>query len=190
MSGRRWPTSASSRRKFELLPYGADIAAFGRDREPAAPPFRILYAGHIAPRKGILYLLEAARRLGRDDAELVLLGRIEGDGAWLSPYEGEFTHVPHLPHGDIPAVFRDAHVYVYPSLHEGSSVSIYEAMASGLPVIATANAGSTVRDGVDGYIVGIRDADAIAARLATLLDNAALRQRMGAAARERAGEFT
>jgi starch synthase len=176
--------------KIELLPYGADTAAFGRDGEPQAPPFRILYAGHIAPRKGILYLLDAMRRLGRADAELVLLGRIEGDGAWLAPYAGEFTHVPHLPHGEIPKVFRDAHVYVYPSLHEGSSVSIYEAMASGLPVIATANAGSTVRDGTDGYVVAIRDADAIAQRLAEMLDDPALRQRMGAAARDRAGEFT
>ena len=93
--------------KIELLPYGADTSAFGRDSEPAAPPFRILFAGHIAPRKGILYLLDAMRRLGRDDAELVLLGRIEGDGAWLAPYDGEYTHVPHLPHGEIPAVFRD-----------------------------------------------------------------------------------
>lgn len=176
--------------RISLLPYGADTAMFARDDEPPAPPVRLLYAGHVAQRKGVRYLLEAMRALGRDDVELTLLGRIEGSGAWLAPYRDLFVHRAHLPHAEIPDIFRTAHVYVYPSLHEGSTVSVYEAMATGLPVIATDNSGSVVRDGVDGFIVAIRDVDALRDRIGRLCDDAALRARMGRAARDRAREFT
>lgn len=173
-----------------LLPYGADTGMFDRDAEPPTPPFRVLFAGHIGLRKGVIYLLQAVQQLNLDDLELVLLGRIESDGAWLAPYRDCFVHRAHLPHQEIPEVFRSAHVYAYPSLHEGSTVSIYEAMASGVPVVTTPNAGSVVRDGVDGYVVEIRDVDALKDRLLTLYNDPDLRRRMGASARQRANEHT
>jgi glycosyltransferase involved in cell wall biosynthesis len=61
--------------------------------------------------------------------------------------------------------YQWADVFVFPSLCEGSAMVTYEALAAGLPVITTPNAGSVVRDGVDGFIVPIRDAEAIAAKL-------------------------
>ena len=176
--------------RISLLPYGADLAKFGRASPPPTPPFRILFAGQIGMRKGIYYLLEAVRRANLPDAEVVLLGKIDGDGAWLAPYRDLFVHVPHLAHKDIPPVFAGAHVYVFPSLHEGSSVSIYEAMATGLPVIATPNAGSFVTDGEDGFIVPVRDVDALCDRIKRLHADATLRERLGAAARSRAADFT
>ena len=63
---------------------------------------------------------------------------------------------------------------------------VNEALASGLPSIVTPNSGSIVRDGVEGFVVPIRDADAIAGRLALLADDPVARQRMGKAARSRA----
>ena len=180
---------AAAERVF-LLPYGADTDMFGREAEPPTPPFRILFAGHIGLRKGVIYLLEAVRRLNLPDIELVLLGRIEGNGDWLAPWRDIFVHRAHLPHPQIPAVFAAAHVYVYPSLHEGSTVSIYEAMASGLPVVTTPNAGSVVRDGTDGYVVPIRDVDALAQRIETLYRDGDLRRKMGASARRQALEHT
>ena len=176
--------------RISILPYGADLATFGRDAAPPPPPFRILFAGQIGMRKGVLYLLEAVRRANLPDAEVVLLGNIDGDGAWLAPYRDLFVHVPHLAHKDIPPVFASAHVYAYPSLHEGSTVSIYEAMATGLPVIATPNAGSFVTDGEDGFILPVRDVDALCDRIVRLHADAALRDRLGAAARNRAADFT
>lgn len=173
-----------------LLPYAADTGAFGRTAEPPTPPVRILFAGQIGLRKGVVYLLEAMRGVALADAEVVLLGRIEGDGAWLAPYRDLFVHKPHLPHAEIPAVFGTAHIYVYPSLHEGSTMSIYEAMATGLPVVATPNSGSMVRDGIDGYIVPIRDVAALQDRIVRLCRDPGLRARMGEAARRRAREFT
>ena len=79
---------------------------------------------------------------------------------------------------------------VYPSLHEGSAFATYEALASGLPVIATPNTGSVVRDGIDGYLVPVRDVAALMEKIELLYRDAQRRAAMGAAARQRALEFT
>jgi glycosyltransferase involved in cell wall biosynthesis len=76
-----------------------------------------------------------------------------------------------------------------PSLFEGSSLAAAEAMAQGMPLVVTPNTGSFARDGVDGHIVPIRDAEAIAEALERLRDEPA-RQAMGESAAARAREFT
>ncbi len=82
--------------------------------------------------------------------------------------KGLFHHVPNVPYHQVHSVYRGADIFVYPSLHEGSALAIGEALASGLPVITTANAGSVVRDGEEGYIVPIRDVEALMDRILTL----------------------
>ena len=77
-------------------------------------------------------------------------------------------------------VFRKASVFVFPSLEEGGAKVTYEAMASGLPLITTHNSGSIVRDGVDGYIVPIRDAAALREKILYFYDNPAEVERLGA----------
>ena len=81
-------------------------------------------------------------------------------------------------------------VFLLPSICEGSATVIYEALAAGLPVICTPNAGSVVRDGVDGFIVPIRDPDAIMEKLEQLATNAQLLAQMSENARRRAGEYS
>lgn len=173
-----------------MMPYGVSLTQFAPTPETPLPPFKILFAGHIGMRKGVRYLLEAVRQTGNPDIQVVLLGNIEGDGEWLKPYEDLFTHVRHLPHQEIPAVFADAHIYVYPSLHEGSTVSIYEAMASGLPVVTTPNAGSVIRDGVDGFIVPVRDVDATRDRIEQLCQDPVLRAVMAKSTAARAADYS
>ena len=92
--------------------------------------------------------------------------------------------------GTPAAAYQQADIFVFPSIEEGSALVTYEAMACGLPVVTTPNAGSLVRDGVEGFIVPIRDPDALAERVERLRADARLRQEMGRAARMRAEEFT
>ena len=66
----------------------------------------------------------------------------------------------------------------------------YEAMASGLPLIVTTNTGSVARDGVDGFVIPIRDADALAEKIQFFYENEEARRTMGAAAREYVQQFT
>jgi glycosyltransferase involved in cell wall biosynthesis len=83
-------------------------------------------------------------------------------------------------------VYGKSHVVVQPSLADGYSYAVMEAMASGLPVIVTSSTGSAelIRDGENGYIIPPCDAGAIRERLTHLAGHPELLRRMGAAARE------
>jgi glycosyltransferase involved in cell wall biosynthesis len=94
---------------------------------------------------------------------------------------------------DVPEMLRQFDVFVLPSLAEGISNTILEAMATGLPVIATAVGGNAelVVDGETGFLVGPGDAQAIAERLVRYRDAPELAARHGRAARDRvAGQFS
>ncbi|MBU1109746.1 MAG: glycosyltransferase family 4 protein [Candidatus Riflebacteria bacterium] len=173
-----------------INPYGADITRFYPALKRDENIFRILFVGAIGQRKGIKYLLEAFKRLRLPNAELVLVGGIVGSGIGLEPYRGLFRHVQNVPHHEVHTVFQSADIFVYPSLHEGSALAIYEALASGLPVVTTPNAGSVVRDGEEGFIVPIRDIDTLMAKILLLYQNEDLRVKMSQQARKRAESFT
>lgn len=173
-----------------VLPYGVDI-----DRFRPAPPrerkgFRLLFVGQLSQRKGIRYLLEAVKRLKLPDAELVLVGKMIGRDSAFAGYRDVFRHVAHVPYHEVHRLFQDADVFVYPSLHEGSALAIYEALASGLPVVTTLNSGSVVRDGQDGFLVPIRDVEALMEKIERLYRDRDLRTAMALSARARACEFT
>lgn len=172
-----------------IIPYGVDITRFVPVAKRDQTTFRVLFVGGIGQRKGIKYLLEAFSQLNLPNAELVLVGSlIEEDG--LKPYRDIFRHVPNVPYREVHSLFQSADIFVYPSLHEGSALAIYEALASGLPVITTPNSGSVVRDGIDGFIVPIRDIDALKEKIVLLYQSRELRLQMGRQARKRAESFT
>lgn len=178
-------------RRVHIVPYGVDTAAYqpsGAARRDG--PLRVLFAGTITQRKGIVYLLEAMRLLDGQKFELTMTGPMLGSGAGLRRYGGLYRHVSGVRPRDMPALYRRADVLVLPSLLEGSALVVLEAMASGLPVVVTPNAGAdAVRDGIDGFVVPVRSPEAIAERLEQLLDPE-LRQRMGEAGRARSLEYT
>jgi glycosyltransferase involved in cell wall biosynthesis len=177
--------------RIALVPFGVRVERFKPLETPRGDGvFRLLYVGQISQRKGIKYLLEAVKRLGLRDLELVLVGGIVGSGAGLQPYKDHFRHVPNVPHAEVQRLFQSADLFVYPSLHEGSALAIFEAMASGLPVITTENAGSMVRDGLDGFLVPLRDPAAIADKILALHRDTTLRREMARNARTRAEQFT
>jgi glycosyltransferase involved in cell wall biosynthesis len=93
---------------------------------------------------------------------------------------------------DVTSFYLGADVFVLPSLTEGLSNALLEAMAAGLPVVASDVRGNreVVEDGVSGFLVDWADADAAARRVARLLEDAVLRRRLGTAARRRADCFS
>lgn len=175
-----------------VLPYGVDTARFRPPEAPRAPDgkFRVLFVGGLTQRKGIKYLLEAAKRADIPGLELVCVGKLAGDAAAFAPYADVFRHVRHVPFHEVHRLFQTADVFAYPSLHEGSAFASYEALASGLPVVCTPNTGSVVREGMEGFLVPPRDVDALVERLRLLARDPDLRARMAKAARARAEEFT
>jgi len=177
-------------KKIFIIPYGTEISRFRPRDTHSDGTFRVLFVGQVTQRKGVKYLLEAFRQLALPNAELILLGGITGSGKGLEPYRGTFRHIPSVPYPDLHDYFRLGSIAVMPSLHESGVLAIHEALASGLPVIATPNCGSVVRDGIEGFIVPIRDVEALKEKILLLYQNKELREEMGRRARKRAEEFT
>jgi glycosyltransferase involved in cell wall biosynthesis len=95
-----------------------------------------------------------------------------------------------VPRQQIAAEYHLADVFLLPSLCEGSATVVYEALASGLPVVTTYSTGSVVRDGVEGLIVPERDPQAIADAIRHLADNEDIRASMSQNARRTARDNT
>lgn len=160
------------------VPFGADP-----DRGQTAgggQVFRAVFIGGVGLRKGVRYLLEAWRRLALQDAELVIVGGIDRWGRRLvTEFHGVARFEGQVPGAVVNQWLSTSDVFVFPSLAEGSAIVTYEALAAGLPVVTTPNAGSVVRDGVDGYVVPARDVDALCDRIRHLYENRDLVRAMG-----------
>ncbi len=178
--------------KLVVIPYGVDTELFHPTKKSdRSGRFNIVFVGQISQRKGLSYLLRAYERFHGSKTSLMLIGKIQGDGAALKPWRHLFKHVPHVPRSELASLFQQADVLVFPTLVEGMPLVVIEAMASGLPVITTPNGpGDIVRDGVDGFLVPPRDVDAIVRCLEQLRGNLDLRNWMGSNARARSQEFT
>lgn len=171
--------------KITILTWGLDLARFSPAPIASSKPepFRILFVGEIGLRKGVLYLLQAWEKLKLPDAELILIGTVADIEERLAQSKAKFRLLPVLPQEELVSYYQNASVFVFPSLIEGSARVIQEAMACGLPIVTTANSGSIVQDGVEGFVVPIRDPEAIRARIIELYNHPDRRREMSLAAR-------
>jgi glycosyltransferase involved in cell wall biosynthesis len=153
---------------------------------------RLLFAGSLTQRKGLADLFEAMKLVDSNQIELVVMGSPLRPLAWYRGQFREFIYDPTRPHSEVLRLMQSCDVLVLPSIVEGRALVQQEAMACGLPVIATKNAGAddAIRDGETGFLVPIRSPEAIAEKIAWCADNRALVDGMGIAARKRAAEFT
>ncbi|HWC15154.1 MAG TPA: glycosyltransferase, partial [Actinomycetota bacterium] len=144
--------------------------------------------------KGLVYLIEALAKVRTErDAHLVVVGRPRPGGRVLAAIDrfAMSEHVTFEAEVDnlrLVELYATSEVAVVPSLYEGFSLPAAEAMASGVPVVATTGGALPEvvgTDGTCGTLVASRDAGALATAIAALLDVPAARARMGAAGRER-----
>jgi glycosyltransferase involved in cell wall biosynthesis len=172
-----------------VVPYGVDATAPPVLRERASRPLRVLTVGAVGLRKGTPYLLRAAR-LMNGAATFRLVGHVEVTPETARGMEETVELTGPAPRASIAHHLAWADVFLLPSICEGSATACYEALAAGLPVITTPNAGSVVRNGIDGFVVPIRDANAIAASLEGIRTNPDLLHGLSRNAALRAREFT
>lgn len=177
--------------KLRSLPLGVDVDLFRpRSASERRSGFRVIFVGQITQRKGISYLFDAFRLAALPRSELLLVGQVVGsDRAWRA-FPG-VRRVGPVPRSQLPALYSQADVFVMPSLVEGFCLTALEAMACGLPSILSENVpAGELTDGVDGFVVPIRNAEAIASRLVDLYEHPEKRHALARAARRRALEFT
>ena len=133
-----------------------------------------VYAGTLSLRKGVLYLLDAWRKLRPPaSAELWLIGRSELPPALLRGLPDNVRIRAAMPHTELLDVFERAGVLVFPTLCEGRARVVLEAAASGLALLTTTHSGceDMIEAGVNGWLVGVRNSDALAERIAWFLEH-------------------
>ena len=172
-----------------VVPYGIKQAQREYNEEQSSGPLRVLTVGSVGLRKGVPYVLAAARELQRI-AEFRIVGPVEVSPVAQDELRRHVALMGPVPRAEIRAHYKWADVFLLPSLCEGSATVVYEALTAGLPVICTHNTGSVVRDGEEGFIVPIRDSVSIVESLERLANDRDLRKNMSKNASVRAEEFT
>jgi glycosyltransferase involved in cell wall biosynthesis len=170
-----------------VLPYGVDLNSFHPIARAPKPQqtFTVISVGAISLRKGHIDLLEAWKKLAIPNAKLLLIGSISHEMApILRRYDGLFRHIPFVSNRDLFQYYGQSSVFVLPSVEDGFGLVCAEAMACGLAVIVTENAGTAdiVTHGKDGFIVRIRSPESIAEHIEMLYRDRTLRLAMSDAA--------
>jgi glycosyltransferase involved in cell wall biosynthesis len=182
-------TMGTTESKLARISYGARLDRFRSQGGPDPDKFSVLFVGQISLRKGFPYLLEAFQMLKHPRKELIVIGSMSREVASL--LKGRDTTgvrvIGAVSNSDLPHYYSKASVAVLPSVEEGLAMVLGEAMACGCPVIATENTGAAdlFTDGIEGYIVPIRDSGAIAEKLSLLAGNPELRDRLSEAGLKR-----
>lgn len=181
--------------KIHVVPYGVDSRAFAkRDCPPAASkPFTIVFVGSLIQRKGLSYLLDTVRTLRSEKIKVLLCGRGIIDWQLIESYSDLDLEIHiGLPRSALIRHMHRADVFVLPSLAEGFAHVVLEAMSCGLPVIATPHtcAPDVLVEGEHGFVVPIRNVEALSEKLAWGIDHRGELALMGDAAAARAGVFT
>jgi glycosyltransferase involved in cell wall biosynthesis len=178
---------------IRVIPNGVNLDNFHSEQRAWDPP-RLLFVGRIVHQKGLDVLLNALGELKSRSWQL----NVVGDGPRIERLQAQAQQlgIAERVHFDgwlsreqLPAAYAQANLFVYPSRHEGMPNAVLEAMASGLPVLATRIAGNEELVSAEtGLLVPAEDAGAFQSALERLLADAELRQRLGAAARERVAD--
>jgi glycosyltransferase involved in cell wall biosynthesis len=178
--------------KIKTLPLGADVDQFPFSKRGVDGPFRALFVGGIGQRKGIKYLLEAVKKLRSPNVELVLAGPLGAAATPLKAYHSLYRYVGKLTQAEVSKLMRTCHVLVLPSVFEGFGLVIPEAMATGMPVIASDHSigPEMIDEGETGFVIKPWDVDRLADRLDRLASRRAEAVEMGVRASRRAQEFS
>jgi glycosyltransferase involved in cell wall biosynthesis len=176
-----------AKEKLRLVPYGVDLALF-RPLPKRDKTFRVIYVGALSLRKGIPYLMQAVELLRPPDIELWLIGALDPEvKPFLERCKGRFRYLGVIPRAELFSYYSQGSVFVMASIEDGFGLVQAQAMACGLPVIATTNTGAAnlFTDGKEGFIVPIRDPRAIQEKILYLYEHPDVRDAMAQAARDR-----
>ncbi len=155
--------------------------------------FRVIYVGALTLRKGVQYLLQAWHELALPRAELWIIGNLTQEvRPFFAKYTGSFKHFAAVPLNALRWYYSQGSVFAICSVEEGLAMVQVQAMACGLPLIATTNTGAAdlVTDGEQGFIIPIRSVNALKEKVLYMYEHAAERQRMADAALAQARRFT
>lgn len=171
---RSLPADVRASKRCILAPFGSPVPQPGRRRPAAASGrLRVLFAGTMTQRKGLADLFAAMRLLKDSEIQLVVMGTPVAAPAFYRSQYDDFLFEPTRPHGAVLDLMRTCDLLALPAIVEGRALVQQEALACGLPILVTANAGGEdlVEEGRTGFLVPIRSPAAIAERLSWFRDH-------------------
>ena len=192
LAARRWAPPQGAR----VLPHGIPDRFFAPPRTIAAVR-TVLFVGQWLPMKGIRYLREAAATMlaRHPEMRLICAGTLAGADAVLAEFpdavRGRITVLPRVDQERLAGLYAEVDAFVFPSLYEGFSRAIVEAMAAGLPIVTTSVgvAADALRDGDNAIVIPKRSAPAIVDALERLRGDPARATALGAAAAAAADHY-
>ncbi|WP_271596479.1 MULTISPECIES: glycosyltransferase family 4 protein [unclassified Bradyrhizobium] len=147
-SVRKHASDGSVGDRLRVLNYCFDERLFGgfnrAEDTPRSGPVRFLFLGQAGVRKGIHLVLKVFEKIPRELASVQIVGDMLVPKAIFSKYSERVSYQPTVPRADVPSIMRNADVLIFPSYFEGSALVLLEAMASGLALIQSKNAGVAV----------------------------------------------
>ena len=190
-------------KKFTIIPNSIDINSFNQKKDSVVVPNTVLYFGSLIRKKGLLELPLIFNKLIEINpaAELIIVGKdvsdiISGAASTWEMMQERFTpealsrvnYVGAVPYAAIQPHINAATVCVFPSFAEALPVSWIEAMALRKPIVASDIGWATdvIDDGINGFLVHPKEHSLYAAKINSILENAALQHRLGLAAKEKA----
>lgn len=187
--------SGVDEKRIVILPYGVNVAQFSEKTVySTALPLKLIFVGGISYRKGIHHLLSVVSQYSEKEVELNLVGAYNANADYYKQYK-DFKNIHFrgfVQHGELDKLYKEAHVFVLPSLAEGFAQVSLEAMASGLPVICTKNSGcnDAVTDFETGFVIDVSNRVQLKEKIDWFRNNMDKISTMGRKARKVALNYT
>ncbi len=180
--------------KLVVVPLCFEIAESNRKPEignrKSDQTLRVLFLGQVILRKGIQYLIAAAKLLEKENVHFDIVGPLGISAAALATAPKNMRFHGRTGRDQATIWYQQSHVFVLPTLSDGFAITQLEAMAHGLPVVATPCCGDVVSDGVDGFIVPPREIGPLVQVFRRYLADPELLRNQSAAALVKARQFT
>ncbi|QYK52040.1 MAG: glycosyltransferase family 4 protein [Fimbriimonadaceae bacterium] len=166
--------------KLVYAPYGVDpgSCAVAPNKREQNQIFKVAFVGTEGVRKGLIYAIEAFRKLG-PEFELHIFGLSDFKVPRLESIPENVVFHGFTSKAELLAELRTMHAGILVSLWEGSAIGAFDLLSQGLPMIVTLNSGTMVEDRVHGFTVPVRDPIAIVEALNSWYADDLLRQSMG-----------
>lgn len=171
--------------KLRLLPYGVNLSRFQPVDKPNLQRFDMLFVGGMSLQKGVQYLVQAYQKINHPAKSLTFVGSPSASLIKALTVRGLWPEdaivLGHIPQSELKKIMSRSHVLVLPSIQEGLAMVMAQAMACACPVVASNHTGAEdlMTDGVEGFIVPVRNVSALTERLQHLADEPTLRDEMG-----------
>lgn len=162
--------------QIKICPYGTNFTIQDEEVDLTRDiklPLRAIYVGNITEMKGIYYLLEAIMEIPKEQLQLKMVGHFENCKTLLDKYSNRVDFIGRVTHDEVKSYLLESDVFVFPSLGEGMSLSVLEAMACGLPCLVTENSGvsSAIKNYENGFEVKAQDKEALKEKMIWFINN-------------------